>query len=71
MTVGTRRTYEREWETWVNFIESEEVRGKGADPFLRDIASDVVKSYSLRRLEGVRGYKSDCGHQRHVSVWRA
>ena len=32
----------------MNFIESEEVRGKGADPFLRDIASDVVKSYSLR-----------------------
>ena len=70
--------------------------GKGADPFLRDIVCDVVKSYWLclfilrryffhffyfpdiyamvflsSRCEGVRGYKSDCGHQTHVPVWRA
>ena len=61
VTVGTRRTYEREWETWVKFIESKEVGGKGADPFLSDIVSDEVKSYwlclfILRRYQaGLRG----------------
>ena len=63
VTVGTRRTYESEWETWVKFIESKEVKGKGAGPFLRDIVSDVVKSYwlflfILRRYQaGLRGHR--------------
>ena len=61
VTEGTRRTYRREWETWVSFIESKEVGGKGADPFMRDIASDLAKSYwlclfILRRYQaGLRG----------------
>ena len=64
VTGGTRRAYERDWTAWTHFIESTEAGGPSADPFLKDIESDVVKSYwislfILRRYQaGLRGVEA-------------
>ena len=64
VTEATRRAYERDWTAWTHFIESTEAGGPGADPFLKDIESDLVKSYwislfILRRYQaGFRGVEA-------------